>query len=43
MLAMLVEHLNLFVRGKMENEGLGEFCCAVRPLRQPAAEETTDG
>jgi hypothetical protein len=33
MLAMLVRHLALFVSGKMEVEGLGEFCCASRPLR----------
>ena len=33
MMAMLVEHLKLFVRGKLEVEGLGEFCCASRPLR----------
>jgi hypothetical protein len=34
MMRMLVEHLKLFVRGKLEVEGLGEFCCASRPLRQ---------
>jgi hypothetical protein len=34
MLAMLVKHLALFVSGKIEVEGLGEFCCASRPLRQ---------
>ena len=33
MMAMLVRHLALFVTGKMEVEGLGEFCCAARPLR----------
>ena len=33
MMAMLVRHLALFVNGKMEVEGLGEFCCASRPLR----------
>ena len=36
MLAMLVEHLKLFVRGKLEVEGLGDFCCASRPLRKEA-------
>ena len=40
MMGMLVEHLELFVRGKMEVEGLGEFCCASRPLRK---EEATHG
>jgi hypothetical protein len=34
MMRMLVEHLKLFVRGKLEVEGLGEFCCASRPLRK---------
>lgn len=33
MMAMLVRHLALFVTGKMQIEGLGEFCCASRPLR----------
>ena len=33
MMQMLVRHLELFVCGKMEVEGLGEFCCASRPLR----------
>ena len=40
MMGMLVEHLALFVRGKMEVEGLGEFCCSSRPLRK---EETLHG
>ena len=44
MMRMLVTHLELFVHGKMEVEGLGEFCCASRPLRQqPAVEERSDG
>jgi hypothetical protein len=34
MMGMLVEHLKLFVRGKMEVEGLGEFCCSSRALRK---------
>jgi hypothetical protein len=33
MMALLVKHLALFVRGKLEIEGLGEFCCSSRPLR----------
>jgi hypothetical protein len=37
MMALLVEHLRLFVRGKLEVEGLGEFCCASRPLRSESA------
>ncbi len=35
-MTMLVEHLKLFVRGKLEVEGLGDFCCASRPLRKEA-------
>jgi hypothetical protein len=33
MMALLVRHLALFVRGKLEVEALGEFCCSARPLR----------
>ncbi len=40
MMRFLVRHLALFVAGKMQVEGLGEFCCASRPLRQ---EESTMG
>jgi hypothetical protein len=39
MMEMLVRHLELFVRGKLEVNGLGEFCCASRPLRQESAME----
>jgi hypothetical protein len=31
--AMVAKHLSLFVGGKLEVAGLGEFCCAARPLR----------
>jgi hypothetical protein len=33
MMALLARHVLLFVSGKMQVEGLGEFCCASRPLR----------
>ncbi|MDE0703664.1 MAG: hypothetical protein OXH59_08075 [Rhodospirillaceae bacterium] len=33
MMAMLVRHLLLFVSGKMQVAGLGEFCCSSRGLR----------
>ena len=36
MMAFLVRHLALFVAGKLRVERLGEFCCASRPLREPA-------
>jgi hypothetical protein len=32
--AMVARHLVLFVDGKLETAGLGEFCCSSRPLRQ---------
>lgn len=38
MMTMLVRHLNLFVSGKLQESGLGDFCCASRPLR---SSETT--
>lgn len=31
--AMVVRHLALFIDGKLEVAGLGEFCCSSRPLR----------
>lgn len=32
--AMVARHLQLFIGGKLEVAGLGEFCCSSRPLRQ---------
>lgn len=40
MMEMVVRHLALFVGGKLEVEGLGDFCCASRPLRQDQATMT---
>jgi hypothetical protein len=34
LLSMVVRHLSLFVGGKLEVAGLGDFCCSSRPLRQ---------
>ena len=36
MMVLLANHVCLFVAGKMQTEGLGEFCCASRPLRADA-------
>jgi hypothetical protein len=36
--AMVARHLSLFIGGKLEVAGLGEFCCSARPLRQREAE-----
>ncbi len=38
--AMVVRHLALFVGGKLETAGLGEFCCSSRTLRQSDFSET---
>ena len=44
MMEMLVEHLKLFVRGKLEVEGLGEFYCSSRALRkEPETEASPHG
>lgn len=32
--ALVAKHLVLFVGGKMEIAGLGEFCCAAKPVRE---------
>ena len=37
MMAMLVKHLALFVSGKLQVAGLGEFCCSSRSLRIESA------
>ena len=36
MMTLLVRHLALFVGGKLQVEGLGDFCCASRPVRTQA-------
>lgn len=33
MMGILANHVMLFVRGKMEVAGLGEFCCASKSIR----------
>lgn len=32
--AMVLKHLALFVGGKLQDSGLGDFCCSSRPIRQ---------
>ena len=34
MMALVANHLFLFISGKMETEALGEFCCASKPIRE---------
>jgi len=40
MMKMITTHLYLFVSGKMQVAGLGEFCCSSRPIRLAAGAET---
>jgi hypothetical protein len=40
MMTLVANHLYLFVAGKMQVHGLGDFCCASRPLRQEAATDS---
>ena len=37
MMRMVANHLYLFVSGKMEVAGLGEFCCSSKPIRLNSA------
>lgn len=34
MMGMLVRHVAFFVGGKLQVEGLGDFCCAAKPVRR---------
>ena len=43
MMGLLVRHLALFVGGKLEVEGLGDFCCASRPIRRDDPLESRKG
>ena len=36
MMALVANHLFLFISGKMQTRQLGEFCCASKPLRSEA-------
>lgn len=38
MMRMVANHLYLFVSGKMQVAGLGDFCCASKPVRMTGAE-----
>lgn len=41
MMALIANHLYLFVSGKLETRGLGDFCCSAKPLRNAGEEFTT--
>lgn len=40
MMKMISSHLYLFISGKLQVVGLGEFCCSSRPIRLAAESET---
>ena len=40
--AMVARHLALFIGGKLEVSGLGEFCCSSRSLRQGESQPATE-
>ena len=37
MMRFIARHLYFFVSGKLQEAGLGDFCCASRPLRRAEA------
>ena len=41
MMRLVARHLYLFVSGKLEEAGLGDFCCASRPLRAAGDDTVT--
>jgi hypothetical protein len=40
--SLVANHLYLFVRGKMEESELGDFCCSSKPIRSKPVQETTN-
>ncbi len=41
MMRFVARHLYLFVSGKLQEAGLGDFCCASRPLRAAGDDTVT--
>jgi hypothetical protein len=42
MMALVCRHLYLFITGKLQVAGLGEFCCSSKPIRTTQDRETTN-
>ena len=42
MMALVSKHLYLFISGKLQVAGLGEFCCSAKPIRSAQDQETTN-
>jgi len=41
MMGLVSKHLYLFISGKLQVAGLGEFCCSSKPIRTAQDPETT--
>ncbi len=41
MMALVSKHLYLFISGKLQVAGLGEFCCSSKPIRTAQDSEST--
>lgn len=41
MMGLVSKHLYLFIAGKLQVAGLGEFCCSSKPIRSADETETT--
>jgi len=41
MMGLVSKHLYLFISGKLQVAGLGEFCCSSKPIRSAGEIETT--
>ena len=41
MMALVSKHLYLFITGKLQVAGLGEFCCSSKPIRTAQDSKTT--
>jgi len=41
MMGLVSKHLYLFISGKLQVAGLGEFCCSSKPIRSAQDQETT--
>ena len=41
MMGLVSKHLYLFISGKLQVAGLGEFCCSSKPIRSAQDQDTT--
>lgn len=43
LMQMVSTHLHLFISGKLEVAGLGDFCCSSKPVRLGSRDQTSTG